>query len=950
MFKKTFVVLDIETTGLYPESDDIIEVACIRYEQGKEVSRFDSLIKIDKEIPPIVSLITTIQNTDLVDAPLWETVKLEVQKIVRGAHIIGHNINFDVGFLKKKGIDFESSVLLDTVPLAQIAFPTAVSHSLESLTDELDIKHTAKHRAMSDTEATLDLFKKIWKKIDGLPKPIIDEIKDCVRRSEWGMAIFFDEIRGKARATSDKCSYKACLVATGTSAPPRGLSVAEVFNENGFLSQAWDHYESRPQQKQMATAVAHAFEHEYHLICEAPTGVGKSLAYLVPAAEIALNKKQRVVIATHTITLQHQLFEKDLHHLHQIYQQSAPITSCPPEPALSRVEGKGGLGGLSPLNVAVLKGRGNYLCLQRLREFKKRSRFSPSEITLLIKILAWPWMNLGGDLADMTLTREERIVWDFELSAASKAIHGGKCCKNPDCYFQQALKATQDAPIVIVNHALLMADLVMGGGLLPEYKYLIIDEAHHFEEVATKSYGRTVTQENLTIPEKSIVAHLGQLKRNYSETLFGQQSCFQEIEPLLSGANDLLQKTDNIFSLISLFVNTHVMPSKYQESLLIDRAIMTSGEWLNLGDSVQKLIEATQEWIRKIEYFSDKLAGAASKDFPECDEFSEELNQEIAILKEQLAQLHPFFLPVETPRDIRFFSCNDSGAVVLTSLPILVGENLKKDLYASKKSILLTSATLSTPLFADDAPDVAQKPFDYLRKMLSLDEHFEELILDSPFDYEKQALMILPTDLPDVRSQDSLAPVAELIKQVAEATQGRMLGLFTSYRTIENLYLNLVIPLQKKGISVLAQRFSGGRNKILRAFLNNPEHSILLGTSSFWEGIDIPGDDLSCVMIHKLPFDIPSDPLHKTRSQWFSNGFYQYTMPRAILRFKQGFGRLIRSKKDVGIMIMLDSALTKKDYGQFFLKSLPNVPVEKIKCAEIPALIKEWLKLQRSDE
>jgi DNA polymerase-3 subunit epsilon/ATP-dependent DNA helicase DinG len=240
------------------------------------------------------------------------------------------------------------------------------------------------------------------------------------------------------------------------------------------------------------------------------------------------------------------------------------------------------------------------------------------------------------------------------------------------------------------------------------------------------------------------------------------------------------------------------------------------------------------------------------------------------------------------------------------------------------------------------------KPFTYLRTLLDLDARFEELVLDSPFDYEKQTFVILPTDALPVTSPKSGEQLLPFFEELIRSVKGNMMSLFTSYKMIENLYLGLMEPLQNEGIRILAQRISGGRNKIMKAYLNDPEHSVLLGTSSFWEGVDIKGEALTTLVIHKLPFDVPTDPICKARAELFGNGFYEYSVPRAILRFRQGFGRLIRSRKDYGVMIVLDNRVLTKDYGRLFLEALPDeLTVEKMKLENIPSQTKHWLELNK---
>ena len=241
-----------------------------------------------------------------------------------------------------------------------------------------------------------------------------------------------------------------------------------------------------------------------------------------------------------------------------------------------------------------------------------------------------------------------------------------------------------------------------------------------------------------------------------------------------------------------------------------------------------------------------------------------------------------------------------------------------------------------------------QHPFTYFRQMLGLDDSFEEVILDSPFDFEKQVYIITPSDLFPVQARNSIEQVSDFVKKLVRAVGGGMLGLFTSHGALENVYLNMMNEFTKKDPKVYAQRLSGGRAKILKAFMNDPKNSVLLGTNSFWEGVDIAGDALTTLVMHKIPFDVPSEPIYKVRSQMFNNGFMEYSVPRAVLRFRQGFGRLIRSKKDYGIMLILDSRITTKDYGKMFLKALPDgVTIESMKLEEVPEKAKEWLGLMK---
>jgi predicted DnaQ family exonuclease/DinG family helicase len=927
MFSKPFVILDLETSGIDPKRDDIIEVAMIRYENGKEVARYDDLIKIDYKLPEIITIITGITDKDLEENGQGrDKVFAEVEKVIRGAYIVGHNVNFDVSFLREKGIDLDVPGYIDTIPIAQILLPEHASYSLESLSDDLNITHKNRHRAMGDVEATLDLFKYLWKKAGEIPKATLTEIKEFLPRAEWDASVFFEELKAGSLKSDAVVKPSAVDYAEVTTTVRKALELDEIFAENGALSRCMDCSEARPQQVEMSQNVLSAFQQGYHLICEAPTGVGKSLAYLAAAAHTAISNKSKVVVSTNTINLQQQLYEKDVPLLQKIYREAT---------------------GHPGVKVALLKGRSHYLCLRRLAEFKRRPRLTEAELILLIKILVWQNITRSGDSSDIHLTRQETLIWDFELSADQKFCSPVKCKSYGGCYLHEARKKAEAADIIIANHALLCADLEAEGSLLPEYQYLVVDEAHHFEEVSTKAFGLEIKQESLAIPIKAIKNHLEDLKRRFSGTLFMGSDAFASVNDLIDAVPDLNQTLDNFFSVVALFVNRNVPESAFIENLLVDKVIAGSEEWLNLGDSLDELNGKIKSWLSDLRKFSQSLELAEGDDFPDQAEFLDELMQEIMLLSEQMEDIESFFNSGAGAENlIRWITSDMQGMITIFMAPLMVGPELQERLYDQKKSVIFTSATLGVKL--RDAEDREQHPFTYLRQMLGLNERFEELILESPFDFETQTYVITPSDLHPVQAKNSIEQVSSFMKELIRAVGGSMLGLFTSHGALERVYLNLMKEFTSKDPKVLAQRISGGRAKVMKAYMNNPQHSVLLGTNSFWEGVDIQGEALTTLVIHKLPFDVPSDPIFKARSEMFHNAFMEYSVPRAILRFRQGFGRLIRSQKDYGVLIMLDNRVLMKDYGKMFLEALPQgVMIEKMKLEEVPLTVKEWLNLSR---
>jgi len=940
MFERPFVILDLETSGIDPKRDEIIEVAMIRYEKGKEVARYDDLIKIDFKLSQIITIITGITDENLEkNGKDKELVFEEIEKLIQGAYIVGHNIQFDAGFLNHNGINLDVPGYIDTIPLAQILLPEAVSYSLESLTDDLKINHENSHRAMADVEATLDLFKFLWQKAGEIPKATLNEIKEHLPKARWDGSVFFEEV--KAAAGRLKSDVKAESVNMGEidTGIKRSLDINEVFGETGGIYKSLENSEVRPQQVEMSQSILSAFDEGYNLICEAPTGVGKSLAYLAAAANKAISNKSKIVISTNTINLQQQLYEKDIPLLQKIYKNMT---------------------GNKGVNVALLKGRSHYLCLRRLAEFKRRPRLTDEELIMLIKILVWQNITQSGDSSDIHLNRSEILIWDFELSADQKFCTPIKCKAFGNCYLHEARKKAEDADIIIVNHALLCADLEREGGLLPDYNYLVVDEAHHFEEVATRSFGLQMKQESLSVPVKTIKNHLQDMQRRFSGTLFTKSQSFESLDQLLEQIPDLQQILENFFSIVAIFVNRNVPNSGFIENLLIDQLIGASDEWMNLGDSLGELSQKLSIWITSLRKFADALELSeknpsdihiSGTDGTQID-FVDELRQEIALLSEQLGNIQSFFdNESDGKKLIRYITSDMQGVITIYMAPLMLGEELSEKLYSKKRSVIFTSATLSVNLSDDNTERDGPRPFTYLRRMLGLDDSFEELILESPFDYESQAYVITPTDLEAVQSKNSIDQISNFMLNLIRSVGGGILGLFTSHGALQKVYLNLMSHLTKKDPKLIAQRISGGRGKIMKAYKNNPENSVLFGTNSFWEGIDLQGESLTTLVIHKLPFDVPSDPIFKARSQMFNNSFMEYSVPRAILRFRQGFGRLIRSKRDFGVLIVLDNRVINKEYGKMFLQALPaKVTMEKLPLEEVPSKVKEWLDNWRSND
>jgi len=872
-----YIALDIETTGLSKEKNDIIEIGATKFDDNKIIDRYQTLISINGDIPEIITHITNIKTADLEGAPNLEDIQDDLLDFIGDLPIVGHNISFDIDFLAEKGIVLNNKSY-DTLPLSGILLPGMYSYSLSIITEKLGIIHENQHRALDDAIASAKLFQILIRKITEIDPETLNEIKDLVEKTTWPLKKVFLQAKPKSRKTSKtkksstKYSDKIYSSRDNHKFEFNKEEILSFYDKDGYISKLEKDYEVRQPQIQMTTKIIDAFQDEHHLLCEAGTGTGKSIAYILPSAFLAKTNDETIVIATHTKTLQDQLYKKDIPVVQKAINNYLGIDDETHE----------------PLKVAVLKGRRNYLSVERFNKFRKKDSFQDHEITLLIKILIWLPNTKAGDIEELSLQGREYFAWNDVCCDIIKCPHNDPSFAMK-CFLSKARENAQDADIIITNHALLLSDTTTPNQVLPKYERLIVDEAHHIESEMTSALTITVTMENLERPLKN----LQNLSKKYL-------SYIDEI--------DLLRDRITVFfGLLGIFFEKNSMYANSIYNLQINASFQGTLEWQKITDSAENIRLQTTELIKTFrEHIKEEENDEIAKSMGiECDSLQKHLNNLTVVTEKALRE--------NINQQITWIFQKYDKSLGLKAAPIEVGEHLNNTLFHEKKSIILTSATLTV-----------NQTFNYMRQQLQLDEHFEEAIIPSHFSYQDQVELNIYEDLQPPNSHGYFDQSAKLIYETVIENQGKTLVLFTSKKAIEATYLKLATAMKEKRINILAQNISGGRNKILELFKKDPESSVIFGTNTFWEGVDIKGSALSCVIIQKLPFDPPDDPIHKARSALLEQPFYQYQIPRAILRFKQGFGRLIRSAKDSGKVIILDSRIVTKSYGKNFLMSLPE--------------------------
>jgi ATP-dependent DNA helicase DinG len=665
----------------------------------------------------------------------------------------------------------------------------------------------------------------------------------------------------------------------GGSAPgPKGASeplstLYQFFAPGGVLARTHPAYEFRRGQLQMAQAVEQALEEKRHLIVEAGTGTGKTLAYLMPV----IRSGKRVIISTGTKNLQEQLFYKDVPFLEQ---------------ALFGETASG-----SRLSVCYMKGRNNYLCRKKLYDLTDQPVLSGlQEIEQYHAIAAWEKTTATGDRAELAELPETSALW-HKLDARSDACIGQKCSEWERCFVTEMRRRGMESDIIIVNHHLFFADLAIklqadgapDAGILPEAAAVIFDEAHELEDVAGNYFGISVS--NLRVED---------LARDVETSLQHNRM----LSASLSGAlGSLRERSQFFFSLLppgegrfAFETRREFLEENGDEFLALNQALTRlAGELEGLPQKPEEIFN----FVRRAQELQVQLGFAMESD---------DRNTVFWIERRGGRMNSP-----QRHRDAEKTRNSVSGRqnVFLQATPIDVGPILRECLWSKLECAVLTSATLAVG-----------GGFEYIRQRLGL-EHVRESVLPSHFDYEGQALFYVPPDLPDARAPQFTAQAADRIRKLLEITRGRAFVLFTSYAQMNDVYQRLLSELE---FPVLRQG-DAPKSALLEEFRLTP-NAVLFATSSFWQGVDVQGEQLSCVIIDRLPFAVPSDPVVAARVKAIDadggNAFFQYQVPAAVITLKQGFGRLIRSLHDRGLLVLLDNRILKKQYGRVFIESLPN--------------------------
>ena len=942
--------MDLETTGYDNESERIIEIGAVRARLGDDGAvtlgeRFVTFVDPGRELSRTITRLTGIVNADLAGALPPESAVAEFTRFAFRDGIpwlLGHNVGFDVAFLERSGMPIGAE-RIDTAELASIVLPSAPSYALQRLAADAAITPVSAHRALDDAITSALVLGHLARIARGLPPLVLSEIAAVSALLGIAPANFFqdaaanatrnawnqdgishadearevtrtddarevppgDEARGvslgaagegrgvprdprareiprEASSAGGREAASASTDSVGDAASP-AFTVESAFAPDGPLATSMHGYEDRPEQRELSAAIERTLADGGTLVAEAGTGVGKSIAYIVPLLGAAA-VGERGIVSTHTLPLQDQLVRKDI-------------------PAVQAALG-------TEVKVAVLKGRANYLCPRRWQIFRGAVA-TREEARLLSKTLVWRSATETGDRAELNLMSGESELWS-RISANDESCDQRRCKRTPGgCYLQRAREAAAEAAIVVVNHALLLQDARMRGALLPQAENLVVDEAHRLEDVATDAFG-------LELSEPRLRRDLARASHSLAVTsALRDPARAQGAERIRAEVQRALERTDELFVSLARLLATPAGPAE-------DRVRVTAGlrasddRWLPVELAGERLADA----LAGIGFGAESLAGLGGDE--------DELAELATAMADIAAARNTIDRGVHKPRDndIVWVDRDNDGALVLHVAQTHLGGVLRRRLVDAHRSVVLTSATLAVA-----------GSFEFAVDRFGIRDIADTISVGSPFDHRRQALLVLPDDIALPGEERFAEDAARTIDGVARALGGRTLVLFTAHRTLRDVAARLG-ALEQEGLAVLVQGVDGSRRALLERFAQG--RAVLLGTQSFWEGVDLPGDILRCVVIARLPFSVPDDPLIQGRAERYDDPFAEFQLPQAALRLRQGFGRLIRTKSDYGAVVLLDRRVVTKDYGEVLLASLPDARTETLACDAIARRVQEW--------
>lgn len=917
------IVLDTETTGLSCAENELIEISAARLRGREVVDRFDTFVHPNGLIPLEITELTSITNADVAHAPRAEEAVAALEEFVQGCPVIAHNATFDRSFIESvKGGVKVSDIWIDSLALSRIALPRLSSHKLATMA-ELFGCAAVSHRASDDVEALCGVWRILLCALTDLPGGLMRLLADMHPDVRWPYRPIFSFLAGERQGETFSLEAARAQVMQADAEPdhidadelpgltmPRRDEIELRYAPGGLVNDMYASYEPRAEQIVMASEVRDAFATSTHRVIEAGTGVGKSIAYLVPAAEAAKRNKITVGIATKSNNLTDQLMYQEL-------------------PKLAR-ELDGGL------SFCALKGFDHYPCLLKLESLAAgreitTNRDPADTLTAIAVLYAFACQSPTGDLDSLGI--RWRSVNRADLTTSSRECARGNChFFNRGCFVRCARRRAAKADIVVTNHSLLFRNVAADGKILPPIRHWIIDEAHSVEKEARRQWALSVSaDESRMVFERLGGAQSGALGRlthalasSDAATLF-----------LGLGAKAASSASRASLAMAELFEAVRELSRNGKADGYADANIWIGPElrahrgWEYFEPTARTAIDALDEAGKNLSSLAESVGAENPEMVIEVADGArriKEMKSTLSLIVEGADEHYVYSLQVNKARR--------AGGEALTAERMDIGEALAEQWLPEMHSVVFTSATVTV-----------SNSFDHFNHSVGLDRlpkgSFSCVQLESSYNFQENMAVVVAGDIPDPRDRDAyLAAMENLLVDVHMAMGGSTLTLFTNRRDMEDLYGRVEPRLSRQGLE-LACQLRGTSVKRLRDRFLSEESSSLFALKAFWEGFDASGATLRCVVIPKLPFANPTEPLSCERNVREERAWAKYSLPDAVLEVKQAAGRLIRTSTDRGVLVLADSRLLSKGYGKKFLSSLPS-QFQRIDAEQVGRYIKLW--------
>jgi len=909
-----FIALDFETTGLDHQSDRIIEVAAIKFIDGEITDRYVELVNPEMKIPPVITEITGISDSMVRSSPSEEVIIDDLLSFIGDHPLVAHNIHFDHRFLtqlcKRLGRDDVDNAQYDTLQLARSVLFEQPVFNLSALSEHFGLSSKGAHRAEKDTENTGLIFLELIDEVSKYPLEVISKVNSMIKGSSIPNQKLYVDLGNELTKKGDMRSGLADFIGSRESKPNTyghvgsndilDISSEQVFGVDGLLSRSHPNFENRPNQQRYAEMIDEMIdEHDAKGVIEAGTGLGKSMAYLFGAIRRSVNFEEDgpTIIACHTKHLQDQLFHKDLPMLAEALDV--------------------------PLNAVMLKGRKNYICITRFNWLISDSRtLDPVDLEALIPIIFWMHWTKTGDMVECAGFFNARRAWLKSVICSDSGYCTGEICGRHDgCFYGRLKRATFQAQVIVVNHSLLMTDVVQKG-LLPEYNAVIIDEAHnlirsaydqfkvewdekqvnyHLQSI-DPSFPRSARWNNIIQSISDVNSEIGEQRDKLKDSVNDAKTCLEKMMNGLTEENENRFNPNNTYQDQPIFGNTSKVHAPIQKEIRDMRSVL---EKILTGiNRIQKIVLEMDN--KRTEY--PVLHSALDRGLDTVTGLLDSL----IILTENQDPEWVYWIEGEYRRR------SNGSHVLIVSLHasmIDVSDALRRTFFEKVDSCILTSATLKV-----------QNSFDYFLRRVGLDDIGDVVTKEflSPFFYNEQVTYYQYGGSKEL--SNSPDGIGDVIYHLHKLYDKRIMVLFTSIRTLTDTSKYLRSKPGGRELPLFAQVRGASRPSIIKGMHQTP-NGILFGTNSFWEGVDLPGDLLEILVLVKLPFDVPSEPLVRSYSDHVNkmggNSFIDYSLPETAIRFRQGFGRLIRTSYDAGKFVCLDNRIVLKRYGSILSQSLP---------------------------